>query len=80
MHKLAIVERDYTQIYQKYITLGDNIKAKGLGAHGNHYQCEAEYDEMVESNHFPVREYDGKAYPSIEEDEYAANAVLHLRA
>ncbi len=78
MHKLAIVDRDYTKLYEKYITLGDNIRKKGLGAHGNHYMCEAEYDEMIESNHFPTRELDGKVYPSIEEDEWAANAVLHL--
>lgn len=78
MHNLAIVERDYTKIYEKYITLGDNIRAKGLGAHGNHYMCEEQYDEMIESNHFPTREFESKVYPSIEEDEWAANAVLHL--
>ena len=78
MHKLAVVDRDYTQIYEKFITLGDGIKTSGLGAHGNHYTCEGEYDEMVQSNHFPVRELDGETFPSIEEDEWAANAVLHL--
>ena len=25
MHKMAVVERDYTQIYDKFITLGDKI-------------------------------------------------------
>ena len=78
MHKLAVVERDYTKIYEKYITLGGNIRTNGLGAHGNHFQCEEQYDEMITSNHFPVRELDGVTYPSIEEDESAANAVLHL--
>jgi len=78
MHKLAVVERDYTRIYEKFITLGEGIRSDGLGAHGNHYQCEEQYDEMVESNHFPSRTMDGREYPSIEEDEWAANAVLHL--
>lgn len=78
MHQLAVLERDYTQIYEKFITLGDNIKATGLGAHGNHYMCGDVYDEMVESNHFPVRKMNGKVYPTIEEDIDAANAVLHL--
>lgn len=78
MHKLAVVDRDYTKIYEKFITLGDNIKATGLGAHGNHYSCVDVYDEMVESNHFAVRQMDGKTYPSIENDIDAANAVLHL--
>ncbi|MCH7982061.1 MAG: nitrate reductase subunit alpha [Proteobacteria bacterium] len=78
MHKLVVVDRDYTKIYEKFITLGDNIKATGLGAHGNHYSCEDVYDEMVDSNHFAVREMDGKTYPSLEEDVDAIAAVLHL--
>ena len=78
MHKMAIVERDYTKIYEKFITLGDNIRKKGLGGHGNHYMCDDEYDHMIESNHFPTRDMDGKTYPSLEEAESAINAVLHL--
>ena len=78
MHKLAVVDRDYTKIYEKFITLGDNLKNTGLGAHGNNYACDDVYDEMLTSNHFPVREMEGKVYPTIEEDIDAANAVLHL--
>ena len=78
MHKLSVVERDYTQLYNKYITLGENVKTKGLGAHGNHYLCEEEYDELIASNHFPVEKYNGKVYPSLEKDESAANVILHL--
>jgi nitrate reductase alpha subunit len=78
MHKLAVVDRDYTKIYEKFITLGDGIKANGLSAHGNHFAAGDVYDEMIDSNHFTVRQMDGKTYPSIEEDVDAANAVLHL--
>jgi nitrate reductase alpha subunit len=78
MHKLAIVDRDYTKIYEKFITLGNNICKTGLSAHGNQFACDDVYQEMIESNHFPVREMDGEIYPSIEEDVDAANAVLHL--
>lgn len=78
MHKLGVVDRDYTKIYEKFITLGENIRSKGLGAHGNHYMCEGEYQEMINSRHFPVREYEGQLLPSIEEDTEAANAILHL--
>ena len=78
MHKLAVVDRDYTKIYQKFITLGDNICKTGLSAHGNQFDCADVYEEMIESNHFKVRELDGKIYPSLEEDIDAANAVLHL--
>jgi len=78
MHKLVVVDRDYTKLYDKFIHLGDNIKKTGLGAHGNNYACGDVYEEMIESSHFPVRELDGKAYPSIEDDVEACNAVLHL--
>lgn len=78
MHKLAIVERDYTQLYKKYISLGENIKTNGLNAHGNGYKCEEEYDEMITSYHFQTEKFNGKSYPSIKEDVWASNAVLHL--
>ena len=78
MHKLAVVERDYTKLYEKYIALGENVRSKGLGAHGVSYKCEGEYDELVESNHFPVEKVNGKVYPSLKEDSWAANVVLHL--
>lgn len=78
MPKFTVVERDYTQLYEKFITLGEGIREKGLGAHGNHYFCKEEYDDMCVSNHFHQREYQGKKLPSIQEDEWAANAVLNL--
>jgi nitrate reductase / nitrite oxidoreductase, alpha subunit len=78
MHKLAVVRRDYTKLYEKFITLGENVKTAGLGAHGNHFLCADEYDEMIASNHFPVEKLNGKVYPSLQEDESAANAILHL--
>ncbi|MCU0371340.1 MAG: nitrate reductase subunit alpha, partial [Bacteroidales bacterium] len=76
MHNMVIVERDYTKIFDKYVCLGPNIR-KGLGAHGSSYSCEDLYEEMLnDMNH--VRELDGKPYPSLYEDEEAADAVLHL--
>lgn len=78
MHKIAVVDRDYTQIYNKFIALGEGIRNNGLGAHGNHYMCEDEYDELIESNHFPVEKLNGKTLPSLKEDKSAANIVLHL--
>jgi len=76
--KLVIIERDYTKLYDKFITLGENVKTKGLGAHGNHYKCEDFYDEMITSPSFPKEKLNGKILPSIKEDVWAANAVLHL--
>ncbi|NIW50351.1 MAG: nitrate reductase subunit alpha, partial [candidate division Zixibacteria bacterium] len=78
MHKLAVIERNYKQIYQKFITLGENIRKNGLGAHGNHYECADAYSEMIDSTHFPKDKNNGKPLPSVKEDVWAANAILQL--
>ncbi|MBZ0274401.1 nitrate reductase subunit alpha [bacterium] len=78
MHKMGVVERDYTKLYEKFITLGENVRSKGLGAHGNHYLCEEEYDQLIASRHFPTEVVDGKTLPSLREDNHAANVLLHL--
>jgi len=78
MHKMSVVRRDYTKLYDKYISLGENVRSKGMSAHGVGYNCAPEYDEMIESYHFPKVEVDGKLLPSLKEDQHACNAVLHL--
>jgi nitrate reductase / nitrite oxidoreductase, alpha subunit len=78
MHKIAVVRRDYTKLYQKFIALGENVKTGGLGAHGNQYLCAEEYDALTDAVHFPVETIDGKVYPSVREDEAAADVILHL--
>ena len=75
MYKFAVVERDYTKIYDKYISLGPNARA-GLGAHGVKYDSSDFYDAMVAEG--PTVSWDGKTYPSIREDIQAVNAVLKL--
>lgn len=77
MHKLALVERDYTQIYNKFISLGPGVAKNGLGAHGNHFMCDDVYQEMVDEKRH-VQEINGVDYPSLKEDVEAANAVLSL--
>lgn len=78
MHNITVIDRDYTKIYDKYVALGDRIASSGLGAHGNNYACGDVYEEMINSNHFPKEKVDGKSYPSLKEDKFAANAVLKL--
>ena len=77
MHKMILVERDYTMIHNKFITLGPNIASNGLGAHGNHFMCDDVYLQMAgDKNH--TQTFNGQVYPSLREDEEAANAVLTL--
>jgi len=76
MHNMVMVERDYTQIYDKFISLGPNVK-NGLGAHGNTYKCEDFYNDLLKDRDH-IQKVDGVEYPSLYEDEEAANVVLHL--
>jgi nitrate reductase alpha subunit len=78
MHGLVVVDRDYTKLYDKFIALGERLRTAGLGAHGNSYDCADAYDEMLASRHFPMAGSNGGRRPSLKEDEWAANVVLHL--
>lgn len=84
--KLAVTQRDYTKIYNKFISLGPNVKNNGLGAHGTKFSVEDLYDEMAnepisrppDPKHFRAVEWDGKRYPSLEDALDAANTILKL--
>ena len=75
MPALKVVTRNYKDLYRQYISLGPLVRENGLGAHGTHYKCDDYYDELVARRN--VR-WNGKAYPSIESDVDACNAVLTL--
>lgn len=76
MHNIVVLERDFTQIYSKFISLGPNIR-NGIGAHGNNFNCSDFYDMMF-SYKDHLQEVNGKLYPSLKDDEEVINAILHL--
>ncbi|MEX2427946.1 MAG: nitrate reductase subunit alpha [Bacteroidales bacterium] len=76
MHHIVTVERDYTKLYDRFISLGDQVR-DGVGAHGVSFKCEDFYDQLLEEEK-PVNTIDGKVYPSIKEDVDAIDAVLLL--
>jgi len=78
MHKIVFKDRDYTKIYDKFISLGKGIAENGLGAHGNSYQCEDVYEEMLQRRQHISKWKDGTEYPSLKEDVEAIDAVLKL--
>ncbi|MGB3525070.1 MAG: nitrate reductase subunit alpha [Flavobacteriales bacterium] len=77
MHKIVPEMRDYTKIYDKYISLGPNLLTKPLGAHGNAYMADDEYAAMKEDKRH-VQHIEGHDLPSLKEDVEAVNAVLRL--
>jgi nitrate reductase alpha subunit len=74
MHKLAFVERDYTQIYNKYISFGPLPKKEGLSAHGINFAVDDFYDDCIKNG--PSVEWGGHKYPSLEDDEEVCNKIL----
>jgi len=76
--QLTVVDRDYARLYERFITLGERIRATGLGLHGATYACDDVYDAMVSSPHFPTEQTNGTARPSLRDEIPAANAVLEL--
>jgi nitrate reductase alpha subunit len=48
MPDFKVVERDYENLYQQFISYGPNVRAGGLGAHGTHYAVDDVYDELIE--------------------------------
>lgn len=74
MHKIAFVERDYTRIYDKYVSIGTLPKTEGLGVHGVKFECGDFYDDLLANG--PTVEWGGKKYPSIERDESVCDFIL----
>lgn len=46
MPNFTVVERDYTQIYNKFVTLGPLLENGKIGAHGVSYHAGEQYEEL----------------------------------
>lgn len=76
MPGLAVVERDYVNLYKRFISFGPGARTNGIGAHGLSWQIEDFYDQLVETN--PTETWDDKTYPSLENAKDTANVILQL--
>jgi nitrate reductase / nitrite oxidoreductase, alpha subunit len=76
MHKIGFAERDYTQIYNKFVSFGPMAKKQGLTAHGVVYPIDDFYDESVEIG--KTVEWDGNKYPSLAEDQEVCDIILRF--
>jgi nitrate reductase alpha subunit len=74
MPGLKVVRRDYRNLYNQYISFGPLVRAKGLGAHGTHYDVADLYDETL-GNSITVS-WDGARYPSLFDDESVCDMIL----
>ncbi len=76
MPALKVVERDYANLYNQFISLGPLVRENGIGAHGTSYTVDDFYDEMVAT--WKVEHWGEKTYPSIKDDIAVCNVILNL--
>jgi nitrate reductase alpha subunit len=70
MPNMKVVERDYTKVYQKFISLGRNFRNNGLGLHGTTYPVDDLYDAYLKDH--PSNTWGGEEYPSLRRQEMSA--------
>ena len=69
MHKLAVVERDYTKLYEKLLRAGRGGPQRGPGGPRQPLLLRGGVRRDARHAHtIPVEEIDGKKYPSLKED------------
>ena len=86
MPHLRLVERDYANLHNRFISLGPNIRTDGISGHGVHVPVAKFYDDLLENpvggtpdmRHLRCVEWGGEKYPSVEDALDAANALLYL--
>ncbi len=76
MPKLIVVERDYVNLFNRFISFGPVARRDGVGAHGITWPIEDLYEEMAKTR--PTVKWNGQTHLSVEEDVDAANIILHL--
>src|SRR5690606_28744568 len=78
MPNFTVIDRDYTQIYDKYITLGPLLAVGKVGAHGVSFSVSDEYEELKKINSVHFDETIKNGLPKLNTARQAINAVLHL--
>ncbi|MEO8355118.1 MAG: nitrate reductase subunit alpha [Chloroflexota bacterium] len=86
MPRFRVVERDYANLYNKFISLGPNLREDGISGNGVHIPVAEFYDELLknpvggtpDSRHTRCIEWGGQKYPSLEDALDAANILLYL--
>ncbi|TSK09006.1 MAG: nitrate reductase subunit alpha [Geobacter sp.] len=74
MPNLAIVERDYVNLYNRYLSVGPEIGH--LGSHGNYYDADDEHEKLRET--LPNRSWNGKSFIDIADEKVVADVILSL--
>ncbi len=76
MPHLTVVERDYVNLFNRFITFGPLIKEEGMEEHGLQWPVADFYEDLLKRA--PVHEWKGRKYPSLVSATDAANVLLHF--
>ena len=76
MPNLVVVERDYANLLNHYISFGPVARRDGIGAHGISWHIDDLYDELLETR--PTEAWNGQRYPSLNDATDAADVILYL--
>ncbi len=74
---IFVVERDYTKVYDRFITLGPNVQ-KTIGAKGIAWDAKEEYEDLKEILGLSKESKEYKDLPSLFHDRNVAEAILTL--
>ena len=74
MPNFSIVERDYVNIYDHFVSYGHAHKKNGMTEHGISWEVADLYDDYLKNA--PYREFGGERYIAMEEMKQAANVLL----
>ncbi len=73
-----VVERDYTQIFDKFISFGPNVSSGLVGAHGTQFSVAPEYEEIKQMNGTYVDDTIKNGKPIISDERQVADAILRI--
>jgi nitrate reductase alpha subunit len=78
MPEMKVVERDYANLFNKFVSLGPALRKNGVNDRGVKIPLEELYDKYAAS--VPQYEWGGKKYPSLHDALDAINALLFFSA
>jgi nitrate reductase alpha subunit len=76
MPALRLVTRDYSHLYQQFVSFGPLARTGGLSAHGIHYDIADEYEAALQE--YPTIAWEGQRYLSLEADEQVCDIILRF--
>ena len=76
MPKFSVVERDYANLYNRFISYGHRERDEGMTDRGIRWDIKDLYSDFMKSA--PTTTWNGKSYLSIANVREAANVLLHF--